>query len=48
MKENFENKKVLAGLVLAKKAAILAAPLAASALWTNTNINEVPQNYSPP
>ena len=48
LKPEFESKKVLAGLVMAKKAAIIAAPLVASVVWTNTNINEIPSNYSPP
>ena len=48
MKVNFENKKVVAGLVLSKKAAIMAAPLVATAMWTNTDINQIPDTYSQP
>ena len=48
LKVDFESKKVITGLILTKKAAILAAPLVATAIWTNTDIDNMQINYSPP
>ena len=39
---------MVTGLVVAKKVTLFAAPIIASCIWNNTDINEQPSNYNQP
>lgn len=43
-----DKKKIVSTILATKKVAMIAAPIIAQAVWSTTDINEMPANYSPP